>query len=127
MFGAHGLTSSSDVKVLKRPLMPAAAMLETVLSSAVLLQNNADVKKDHEAILVNGYMPTAMVLSPRSIMYCAIDQSGSTPMVSLKSRLGPHNAVVYMHGNVTTRKGKLFVLTNIYWGICPYDIVDNMP
>ncbi len=97
------------MKVLNRPLMPAAAMLETVLASAALLQHNADGKNDHKAILVNGYMPTAMVLSPRSVIYCAIDLSGSTPMVSLNSHLGPHNVVVYMHGDVTTRDGKAVV------------------
>ena len=94
------------MKVLNRPLMPAAAMLEMVLSSALLLQHTADAKEDHKVILANGNMPSAMVLSLGSIMYCAIDQSGSTPMVSLKSQLGPQNVVVYMHGDVIARKGE---------------------
>lgn len=99
---------TSAVKVYKRPLMPGAAMLEAAISSATLLTHHTDGNESCKAILADGVMPNAMVLSPKSFMYCVFDRNRSIPMVSLRSQLGPHGAPDHMRGDVGINKGISF-------------------
>ena len=84
-------------------------MLEAAISSVTLLIHHTDGNQTCKAILANGVMPNAMVLSPKSFMYCVFDRIRSIPVVSLRSQLGPHSAFDHMRGDVAIKKGIAFV------------------